>query len=167
MERHIVFNKLRNHMFPDQWLADVKPTFPTLHPLLLSMITNRPSDRPSAETVARRIQSILEEFTITSLDKHHYEGSILLRVEAKPREDVLTYTIQLIKDAAAPDAVEIVQYGLRGGTNKAIMEFAIASAETRQDGPSPTSALGSTIVSRMGKCQDILLIRQISATKYT
>jgi hypothetical protein len=168
MERHIVFSKLRNHVFPDQWLQTVNPAFPTLHPLLLSMISNRPSNRPTAETVARSIQSILEEFTITSLDKHQHEGSILLRVEGKPREDVLRYTIELIKDAAFPDTVEIVQYGLRGGTNKTIMEFAIATPESERNGlSSPNPSLGLKLVSKLTECPDVLLIRQVSATKYT
>ena len=132
------------------------------------MISNRPSDRPTAETVARSIQSILEEFTITSLDKHQNEGSILLRVEGKPREDVLRHTIQLIKDAALPDTVDIVQYGLRGGTNKTIMEFAIATPGTERNGTSSSNpSLGMKLVSRLTECPNVLLFRQVSATKYT
>jgi hypothetical protein len=170
MERMIELSKLRNHVFPDQWLSSVKPAFPILHTVLLSMISNSPADRPTADTVARSIQSILEGFTITSLDKHHHEGSILLRVEAKPREDVLRHTIQLVMEAASPEDIEILQYGLRGGTNKAIMEFAIAASSTAANtgvGADRFSSLGNLLVTRMSKCPDVLLIRQVSATKYT
>jgi hypothetical protein len=170
MERMICLSQLRNHVFPDQWLSSVKPAFPILHTVLLSMMSNNPADRPTADTVARSIQSILEGFTITSLDKHHHEGSILLRVEAKPREDVLRHTIQLVMEAASPEDIEILQYGLRGGTNKAIMEFAIAASSTATNtgvGADRFSSLGNLLVTRMSKCPDVLLIRQVSATKYT
>ena len=167
MERHIVLSKLRNHQFPEPWLTNIQATFPTLHPLLLSMISNHPSERPTADTVALSIQSILQEFTITSLDKHHHEGSILLRVEAKPREDVLRHTMELVKEAAIPEDIEIVQYGLRGGTNKAIMEFAIKSLGDAPLSPTSHFSLGATLVSKLSACQDLLLIRQVSATKYT
>jgi hypothetical protein len=174
MERNINLSKLRDQIFPDLWFTTVQPAFPSLHTLLVSMLSNTPSERPTAETVARSIQSILEGFTISSLDKHQQqEGSILLRVEAKPREDVLQYTIQLIKEAAAPEACcQIVQYGLRGGTNKAIMEFAIAfddhhTGNNSNNENTTASALGDGIVSRMSLLEDVLLIRQVSATKYT
>ena len=101
-------------------------------------------------------------FTISSIDKHHHEGAILLRVEARPREDVLRHTINLVKEAAHPECIEIAQYGLRGGTNKAVMEFAVSSS-TCQD----KVILGNTLVNRLGQCDEILLIRQVSGTKYT
>jgi serine/threonine protein kinase len=172
MERHIVFTKLRNHTFPDEWHKQVTSAFPTLHPLLCSMISNRPADRPNAETVTRAIQSILEEFTITSLDKFQYDDSIiLLRVEAKPREDVLRHTIELVKDASKPASIEIAQYGLRGGTNKTIMEFAIRPMIEDSSGEVATNshqhaALGSEIVANLSEIKDLLLIRQVSGTKY-
>jgi hypothetical protein len=174
MERLTVFSKLRDQVFPAQWLVTIKPAFPALHDILKSMISNSPSQRPSAEAVARAIQSILEEYTIQSLDKQHQqEGSLLLRVEAKPREDVLRHTIKLIQEAASPHYVEIVQYGLRGGTNKAIMEFSIRSCgpEEKEDRGGETaifsaSTLGSSIVSKMKPLDGILLIRQVSASKH-
>eukprot|EP00934_Nitzschia_sp_Nitz4_P002258 Nitzschia sp. Nitz4//scaffold132_size63325//34830//38476//NITZ4_006292-RA/size63325-snap-gene-0.50-mRNA-1//1//CDS//3329535320//2258//frame0 len=161
MERTIVLSKLRNHIFPDQWLESIEPSFPKLHTLLQSMISNCPSDRPSAGTVVRIIQSILEGFTISSLDKHS-EGTILLRVEAKPREDVLRHIMELVKHAAEPDCIEILQYGLRGGTNKAIMEFAITSSTCMDH-----SLLGKTLVQRLEASEEVLLIRQLLATNYT
>ena len=184
MERNIVLSKLRNHIFPDLWKSTVQPAFPNLHALLVSMLSTTPNDRPTAETVARSIQSILEGFTISSLDKHQQQqGSILLRVEAKPREDVLPNTMQLIREAVALQhgRVDIAQYGLRGGTNdKAVMEFALdvalldsgsddESSSTDNGSYSPEEAailLGNGIVSQMSLLDDILLVRQVSATKY-
>jgi hypothetical protein len=175
MERNIVLSNLRNHVFPDHWMNSVVPEFPTLHPLLLSMISNQPGNRPTAASVVQTIESILDGFTISSLDKHHYKDCILLRVETRPREDVLRHTMQLVRDAALPDAIEIVQYGLRGGTKKAIMEFAlrvdIVSTENgvediRPDGCLPTQ-LGNVLVNRLSDDPEVLLVRQVSATTYT
>ena len=128
----IVFNNLRNHVFPELWQRTVEPKFPGLHSLLLLMLSKRPNDRPTADVVASKMRSILEGFTVTSLDKNvHATTAILLRVESKTREDVLPYTIQLFKEAVSPThGVEIVQYGLRSGINRTIMEFAIDFSES-------------------------------------
>lgn len=157
-------SKLRKHIFPDEWVLNIKPAFPGLHTLLLSMISNCPSDRPTAHIVAERIESILGGLTVSSLDqKHQYEGATLLRIEARPREDVLRHTIQLLKEAAEPADVDIIQYGLRGGTNEAIMEFAIGlSGKDSSNG----SSLVDVLLARMTCCPEIILIRQVSATKY-
>ena len=154
-------NKLRNHCFPDQWNTTMKPAFPGLHSLLVSMISSNPRDRPTARVVVERIQSILSGLTISSLDKkHQHEGAILLRIEAQPREDVLRHTIELLKESARPTEVDVLQYGLRGGTNEAVMEFAInLVGSTSQD-------MVNTVVNRMKEYPKILLIRQVSATKY-
>lgn len=172
MERNIVLSNLRIHNFPDHWMEVVVPDFPTLHSLLLSMISNQPGSRPTAESVVHTVESILDGFTISSLEKHHYEDCILLRVETRPREDVLRHTMQLVQDAARPDSIEIVQYGLRGGTNKAIMEFAVRydkkSLETDHFGTDFCPAqLGTLLVNRLCGDPEVLLIRQVSATKYT
>jgi len=164
MERYIVMNKLRNQCFPDQWSTCMKPAFPGLHKLLVSMISNNPRDRPTAHVVVERIQSILSGLTISSLDKkHQHEGAILLRIEAQPREDVLRHTIELLQESARPTDVDVLQYGLRGGTNEAVMEFAISlGGGTTQD----TSSMVEILVNRMKEYPEILLIRQVSATKY-
>jgi hypothetical protein len=165
MERYIVMSKLRKHIFPDQWVKCIQPSFPGLHSLLLSMMSNNPSDRPTSQVVAERIQSILGGLTASSLDqKHQYEGATLLRVEARPREDVLRHTIQLLKEAAAPADVDIKQYGLKGGTNEAIMEFAIGLSG-KGDSDNASSSV-DILVTRMSCCPEIILIRQVSATKY-
>ena len=161
MERTIVLTKLRNHEFPESWMTTIEPTFPTLHSLLKEMISHTPGDRPTAETVVRSIQSILEGYTISSIDKQHHDTAVLLRVEAKSRQDVLRHTMDRISEAAAPESIEIVQYGLRGGNNRAIMEFAITSS-TLAD----RSKLGSLLVDKLNEDENILLIRQVSGTKH-
>ena len=173
MERMIVLSKLRNHIFPDQWDNTVAVDFPTLHSLLLSMISNNPGDRPSAQDVVQRIQSILEGFTISSLDKRNSEGSILLRVEIMFRENGMHQTMDLLREAALPNLIDIVQYGLRSsainGVMKSIMEFEIVlQSEQPEDAPecSP-SRLGESLVSTLSGHPDVLLIRQVSAAKYS
>ena len=96
----------------------------------------------------------------------------------------MQHTMQLIKEAAAIQHghVDIVQYGLRGGTSdKAIMEFALnlvlldSSGGDNNDGDGDGDenvedtaiVLGNGIVTRMSQMEDVLLIRQVSATKYT
>ena len=127
MERNIVFSQLRQCNFPEAWQTGVATTFPTVHGLLKAMLSPQPSDRPSAETVANRVESLLGEYTVLSLDRkrHHKDGATLLRVEAKAGEGILAQTIQRIKDAA-PN-VKIVQYGLRSQDSKAVMEFALSN----------------------------------------
>lgn len=173
MERNIVLSKLRNHIFPDQWMDTVAIDFPTLHSLLLSMISNKPGDRPTAHAVVQRIQSILEGFTISSLDKRDYEGSILLRVEIMFRENGLHQTMDLLRQAALPNLIDIVQYGLRSSTNnggmKSIMEFAIVlRPEQPEDAPECSPArVGELLVNTLSENPQVLLIRQVSATKYS
>ena len=173
MERNIVLSKLRNHIFPDQWENTVAVDFPTLHSLLLSMISNKPGDRPTAQAVVQRIQSILEGFTISSLDKRDYEGSILLRVEIMFRENGLHQTMDLLRQAALPNVIDIVQYGLRSSTvnggMKSIMEFAIVlRPEQPENAPECSPArVGELLVNTLSENPQVLLIRQVSATKYS
>jgi hypothetical protein len=170
MERTIVLSDLRKHRFPDQWNKTVKAEFPGLHALLLSMLSFQPEDRPTADAIVQGIRSILEGFTISSLDKHDHEGAILLRVETKPREDVLRYTMDLVREAASPVAIDIVQYGLRGGSNqgqmKAIMEFAIVPHIQEGNTEGAASGLGASLVSTLNENSEVLVARQVSAAKY-
>lgn len=125
MERNIVFSRLRQREFPQDWQDTVAASFPIVHSLLASMLSPRSQDRPSAATVASRVESLLGEYTVLHLDrKGHEDGCTLLRVEAAAHEGVLPQTIQLIKDVAPNVVVE--QYGLRGQDSKAIMEFALS-----------------------------------------
>lgn len=128
MERNIVFTRLRQHEFPHDWNDSVATSFPIVHKLLAAMLSPRPKDRPSAETIANRVESLLGEYTVLYLDrKGHKDGSTLIRVEAVAHEGILPQTIQRIKEAAP--SVEIAQYGLRGQDSKAIMEFALSNAD--------------------------------------
>ncbi|OEU13907.1 kinase-like protein [Fragilariopsis cylindrus CCMP1102] len=174
MERNIVLTKLRNHILPDQWMESVAVDFPKLHTLLLSMISNKPEDRPDAAAVVRTVQSILEGFTISSLDRRDYEGSILLRVETLFRENGLHQTMDLLRQAALPVLIDIVQYGLRSGTNqgemKSIMEFAIVPRPQQEEKDATKcspSSIGELLVKTLSDNPQVLLIRQVSATKYT
>jgi len=161
MERNIVLSNLRNHIFPNAWISETVPEFPSLHELLGSMISNTPESRPSAEEVVHRIESILEGFTVSSLDKKHREGAILLRIETLPREDVLRRTMELVKEAALPEKIEIVQYGLRGGENKQIMEFAVVSDTNNDVANGCKTGLGNKLVTRLREDDNVLLIREV------
>ncbi|VEU43327.1 unnamed protein product [Pseudo-nitzschia multistriata] len=186
MERNIVLSNLRNHILPNLWTETVAVDFPRLNSLVLSMISNKPKDRPTAQAVVEQIQSVLEGFTISSLDKRDYEGSILLRVEIMFCENGLHKTMNLLREAALPNLIDIVQYGLRSSTSKgqmkSIMEFAIVPRPQQpedepEDAPecSPAS-IGALMVKKLSEktlsektpCDNpqVLLIRQVSATKY-
>jgi len=167
MERNIVLSKLRNHIVPDQWLETVAVDFPKLQSLLLSMISNKPEDRPTAQAVVELIQSILEGFTISSLDKPDYEGSILLRVDIMFRENGLHQTMDLLRQAALPNLIDIAQYGLRSSTNKgqmkSIMEFAIVPRPQQPENAlqCSTTSLGELLVKTLSENPQVLLIRHI------
>lgn len=123
-ERYKEFCGIRKGQFPSYWNSNIKIAFPSLHDLLTRMLSPISAHRPSAADVSEHIDKMLAEYSIQSLDKSWGKrGAILLRVEADEAEGVLSATMKLIK-AAAPHAV-ILQYGLRGQTSKAIMEFAI------------------------------------------
>ena len=152
MERNIVFSRLRQREFPLEWQTNVATSFPIVHNLVTAMLSPRAQDRPSAETVASRVESLLGEYTVLYLDrKGHKDGSTLIRVEAVAHEGILPQTIQVIKEAA-PD-VEIAQYGLRGQGLKAIMEFALSSLNK--------DSLGR-ILSDLQSAPDVHVARQIS-----
>jgi len=170
MERNIVLSKLRDHIVPQHWSETIMVDFPKLHVLLLSMISNKPGDRPKAEAVVQQIQSILEGFTISSLDKLDYKGKvpIFLRVEIA-HENGLDQTMKLLQQAALPNLIKIEQYGLRSKGQMSIMEFAIvAASEQPEDAPEdfPTR-VGELLVKTLSANPQVQLIRQVSATKYT
>jgi serine/threonine protein kinase len=161
MERNICLSQLRCLRFPETWHATVGRGFPTLQNLIKSMLSPNPNERPTAGVVAQHIQSILGEFTIQSLDLQDAPGTILLRVEAEHRDDVLRYTMQCIQnvaeeDDAAEGKIEIVQYGLRSSNrNKdkptAVMEFALRS-----------SLPGTMFVEYLRKRPEVFVVRQVS-----
>jgi hypothetical protein len=108
--------------------------------------------------VAQHIQSILNEFTIVSLDPSLIlQDMILLRVEAEHLPDSLAYTIHAIEESARElgKQVQVVQYGLRSSNAVAIMEFALF-----YDGP------GFPLVISLGRRRSILKVRQVKASTY-
>ena len=158
MERHIVFSRVRNRDFPDTWKSTVAKAFPELQLMLESMLSPKPSDRPSAETVASHMKSLISEFTVQSIDKSHSDrGATLLRVEAASNDEgILNRTIKLIKEVAP--AVKIEQYGLRGGEDSAIMEFALSTYDDMDS--------LRTILSTLRATKEITLVRQVSHNVY-
>lgn len=123
-ERYKEFSGIRKGQFPSYWNSNIKTSFPTLHDILVRMISPTPAKRPSAADLSEHIDNMLAEYSVQSLDKSWgKKGAILLRVEADEEEGVLAATMKFIK-VAAPNAT-ILQYGLRGQNSKAVMEFAI------------------------------------------
>jgi serine/threonine protein kinase len=124
MERYKEFACIRKGSFPTHWDSFVKTSFPNIHDLLVQMISDSAAERPTADVISDRIDSLLREYSVQSLDKSWgKKGALLLRVEAKEKEGILAHTMLLIRDAAPNSTV--LQYGLRGQQSKAIMEFAL------------------------------------------
>jgi serine/threonine protein kinase len=132
MERYERFSDIRKGTFPPYWINSVKKSFPAMHDLLIRMISDSASERPSAAAVFYEIDSLLSEYSVQSLDKSWgKKGAILLRVEADDNPGILSDAMRLIKEAA-PSA-KILQYGLRGQASKAIMEFALDAHSAEED----------------------------------
>jgi serine/threonine protein kinase len=151
-ERYKEFSGVRRGSFPIYWDSNIKTSFPSLHDILIRMISPIPSKRPSANEVSEHIDKLLGEYSVQSLDKSWgKKGAILLRVEADEEEGVLAGAMKLIK-AASPD-VKILQYGLRGQNSKAILEFAI---EITADEKASLDKISSSLRS------NAMIVRQIS-----
>ena len=154
MERYERFSDIRKGTFPPYWIKSVKNSFPVMHDLLVRMISDSSSKRPSAAAVFDEIDALLSEYSVQSLDKAWGEkGAILLRVEAEDHPGVLSDAMRLIKEAA-PSA-KILQYGLRGQASKAIMEFALEARHAEDD-------IANKISSALGR--NDMSVRQILAT---
>jgi serine/threonine protein kinase len=155
MERCERFGDIRKQKFPAYWISSVKKSFPKMHELLVCMLSESASERPSADEVFDQIDSLLSEYSVQSLDKAwgKKEGVILLRVEADDHPDILSRCNSIIKDAA-PSA-KILQYGLRGQASKAIIEFALEAPNAEED-------IAEKIKSALGEKN--MSVRQIFAT---
>ena len=157
MERNICISRLRDkHEFPSDWDSTVTASFPTLRELLLSMLSNKPENRPKASDVADHIQDVLGELTIISVgtEETSSENLILLRVEADSDPDALANTMGQIRQAAQPGSVDILQYGLsQSKDSHTIMEFALRSSPEVEAG---------VLVSRLKQRPRILTARQVS-----
>lgn len=157
MERNICLSRLRHStpVLPKDWEKYVGSSFPSLSDLVLSMVCYDASRRPTAASVAQHVQSILNEFTIVSLDDSALlrHDIILLRVEAQHSPDALSQTIRAIEESAtdAENQVQVVQYGLRSSNAVAIMEFALEY-----------SGSGSQLVTALCDRPSILKVRQVS-----
>ena len=128
MERAQEFGGIRKGIFPTYWNSHIKTSFPTMHDLLIQMISDSAAERPTADAVSDRMDSLLREYSVQSLDKSWgKKGALLLRVEAEEKEGNLSHAMKLINDAV-PDST-ILQYGLRGQASKTIMEFALEMEE--------------------------------------
>ena len=151
-ERYKEFCGIRKGQFPAYWNSNIRKTFPSLHDLILRMLSLTPSKRPSAADVSEHIDKMLAEYSVQSLDKSWgKKGAILLRVETDEAEGVLSATMKLIR-AAAPH-VTILQYGLRGQSSRAIMEFAM---EIPDEEKSSLEKINSSLRSNN------MIVRQIS-----
>jgi hypothetical protein len=126
MERHLVFSGLRQRIFPREWVTTIASIMPNLHDLVYAMLSPTPSERPTSTAVSSQIRKILGEFVFSlgSVWEMKDEQPLLLRVEAIDAEGILNRTVSQIK-LAVPGA-DIMQYGLKGESDKVIMEFAIA-----------------------------------------
>jgi len=172
MERIQVFDGLRKRNFPDRWHSFVAIPFPSLHNLLMAMLSHNPSERPKSSVVAHQIQLLLGEHTVSLDQMTQHEGSIFLRLEAEDNEGVLARTMKIIK-ATAPN-VTILQYSLRGHESKAILEFAIsidddteilkhhveALDEEENEGNMINYSLKSLFI-ELEKSEEITMVRQI------
>lgn len=173
MERHICFQQVRTSCtFPDAWHSTVSGPFPALHELAKSMLSLSPKDRPPADKIARRIQSLLEEHSVSlnfSLHDCEHDKVMFVRVEAKPLPDILKIASDLIHDAASPQTVDIVQYGMRSSTKnsnvagqkgekRAILEFALASTDVE---PTELSTWATGLASKLEASNEILVARHV------
>jgi len=157
MERFEAFEGIRKGIFPVEWHIRVANEFPDVHSLLVSMISTNPSDRPSASQVVNRIEALVNEHTVSSLDiTSKSEESIFIRVEAKCSEGILARTMSIINETAL---VNIVQYSLRVNENKAIMEFALKILELS----TPEKSLEHLFES-LRRNDEITVVRRIFST---
>lgn len=180
MERQKCLSRLRERTVPEDWENAVGKAFPSMQDLLICMLSGNPSDRPTADSVARHVQNVLGEFTILSLDKHHYNNipdMVLLRIEAEHRDNALQHTMQLIRDEsiAADAPVDIVQYGMRSSSTSAagndkpaaIMEFALRYSSSVAEGRASHHRSASDLVRKLEGRAEIYTARQVSGASST
>lgn len=161
MERDKVFSgiKQQEQKFPLEWHSTVVKHFPTVHSLLVNMLSHDPRRRPTAAEVVEHVEGLLSQYTVQSLDRtSHREGHVFLRIEAEDNEGVLARTIKLIKESSTE--VKIVQYSLRGQEKKAIMEFSLDLEGCLLDTYDTTEL--DHILRTLQDCTEINVVRQIN-----
>ena len=82
-----------------------------------------------------------------------------MRVEAQDQDGILGQTVEMIK-SAAPEA-KILQYGLRGGGDTAVMEFALCCPEMEAGGSGEGDSL-AMILEALNSSDAIGVVRQVS-----
>jgi len=165
MERMYVFEGIRrkSFVFPEKWHLTVATEFPSVHSLLVRMLSHDPKSRPSAADVAADIESLLSEYTVLSLDPSSMmDGLIFLRVEADDTEGALARTVKIIKDLTP--MINIHQYGLRAKGSKRIMEFALSVASDVADDGVPMEEHLKCLFKTLEAVDEIKNVRQIKDT---
>jgi len=170
MERNIVLSQLRNkRIFPEQWHSLISGLYPSLHQLVFNMLSFKPSDRPSAHTITQTIDSLLEEHTLFSINDvdESNDNVFYIKIKSKLNDDVLQQTMKLIRDAAAPILVDILQYGLRGSSSSndddgtSIMEFALSLKLTEKLGKQSVTTLMKDMILAIEKDPGVILARRL------
>lgn len=136
MERCAVFDGIRQRVpvFPDRWHSFIARKFPTLHNLVLRMLSHDPKQRPIASEVVSCVEVLLSEYTVQSLGGGSFqaEGIQILRVEAQDKHGTaLETTIRILQDTS--HNVHIHEYGLRSKGSKKVMEFALSMTDGNED----------------------------------
>lgn len=164
MERYKAFEGIRQHdpvIFPYEWYNTVAKQFPSIHVLILRMLSHSPKERPTAAIVENKIELFLSEYTVRSLDSYSWtEDSIFLRVEAENADGILAKTKKLIE--AASQNAQIKQYSLRVKESKAIMEFALSISDCQADTAGDVLYEQLDVVMNvLRKCNEIKVVRRI------
>ena len=162
MERATTMSNVKRNIFPEAWKDWVKATGnDAIDKLIKECVSHRPSERPSSQEVWERVEGILGKISVLSLDrsKSRGDGAVLLRVEAQEEDGILGQTVEMIK-SAAPEA-KILQYGLRGGGDIAIMEFALGCPEMEAGGSGEGNSL-ARILEALNDSDAIGVVRQVS-----
>jgi serine/threonine protein kinase len=163
MERMMVFSSIRKQKFPTDWNNTVAKQFPSIHKLIKDMLSHDPKSRPSSAEVTKKIELLLSEYTVLSLDQitrldGSKESNIFLRVEAVYNDGILARTIKLIKDSS-PHVI-VSQYSLRGQETKAIMEFAL-SIKNSIDHSLDTKEIIRNVFVSLEEDEDITIVREV------
>lgn len=124
MERAVVLRSIHDRCLPADW--PVQQEQPEVCSLILRMLAESPSERPSAEAVVQCVQELQGKQQVLS---ERRQGTRVLRVEAQG-EEVLNLTRTTIR--AVCTSIRIEQFGWRSkeGTEAdpgaSIMEFVLA-----------------------------------------
>ena len=165
MERIKVFQgiKSRKQEFPKAWHSTIAKQFPTVHKLVVSMLSHQPNERPTASAVVNQIQTLLDEYTVLSLDRKYYQGGYtLLRIEAESEEGVYARTTKMIIESSP--YVKIASWSIRGKDTKTIMEFALELEEN----PNPINSDHNEmhkVFDSLNNSPEIHVVRQINDEK--